>query len=484
MNRVFKLWMISAARSLSLLHMLNGLLTFTVGVYCLYSYFYSPMAAFAEQNFASPPPLPSMPDLPPAPPPSPPGASPMQLPPLPIPQQPQIGDRVGESTGAIAGPSGTSKEGANDAKPGAPSGAGEKTAKNDNKADSGSKSSEQKNGYNQSAGDAPAGQIDRSGNTAAETSGIEDRIIKLGTSAIDGVYYPLGSALCLYYNRDNNGGFASNPYCRAVSTSGSIANINGLKEAKLDLALVKSNWQKQALNGTGVFAKAGRYDNLRFVFSLHDESLAIIVKRESTIKTLNDMTNRVINIGKPGSSVRVVMDDIMKSKGWNYTNFKAVTELEHKDEVEALCSGQIDAMILIVEHPNSYIKKVTGLCETNIISVNDNDIVNFIRNNNEYKVTTIPGKIYLGIAYDVQTIGLKATLVAPNDTNDETIYKIAKATFGHLGSLKKLHPALQNLNMYSMLNDGRIAPMHAGVLKYLKEIGYDMNSAPAVPTKE
>ena len=38
--------------------------------------------------------------------------------------------------------------------------------------------------------------------------------------------------------------------------------------------------------------------------------------------------------------------------------------------------------------------------------------------------------------------------------------------------------------MYSMLNDGRIAPMHAGVLKYLKEIGYDMNSAPAVPTKE
>ncbi len=305
---------------------------------------------------------------------------------------------------------------------------------------------------------------------------VQDRILKVGTSTIDGIYYPLGSSLCLYFNQDNNGGFASNTYCRTISTSGSINNIKGLKEAELDLAIVKSNWQKQALNGSGIFSKSGKYDNLRFLFSLHDESLAIVVKRQSSIKALNDLPNKVINIGKPGSSVRVVMNDIMKSKGWSYNNFKAVTELEHKEEVEALCSGKIDAMILIVEHPNSYIKKVTGLCETNIININDNDIINFIHSNNEYKVTTIPGRIYLGISNDVQTIGLKATVVAPNDTSDDIVYKITKATFSHLDSLRQLHPALENLNMYSMLNDGKIAPMHNGVLKYLEEIGYDMNS--------
>lgn len=421
---------------------------------CFHSSYFNAVS-YAEQSISAPPPLPPLSNSPQVPPPLP--VPQPSLPPLPQPQTSEIPE----------GNKDTHDLNQNTFKPG-----------NENIADNKSKV-ETKSPSPTSIEQAPRSNKET---IKTEASTIEERIISLGTSPIDGLYYPLGSALCLNFNRDNNGGFASNPYCRAVSTAGSIDNINGLKEATLDLALVKSNWQKQALNGTGKFSKAGRYDNLRFVLSLHNESLAIIVKRDSAIKTLNDLPNKTINIGKPGSSIRVVMDDIMKTKNWTYTSFKAVTELEHKDEVEALCSGKIDAMILIVEHPNAYIKKVTSLCETNIINVNDSDIINFIHSNNEYKVTTIPGKLYLGISNDVQTIGIKATLVTSVDTSEETIYKITKSTFYHLDSLKKLHPSLQDLNMHAMLNDGRIAPLHTGVLKYLQEIGYDMNNPASANT--
>ncbi len=302
---------------------------------------------------------------------------------------------------------------------------------------------------------------------------LNDLLITIGTSNSDGIYYPAGSSICLYLNHDQE---VFGLRCRAYTTKGSFDNLVLLREAKIDFAIIQSDWQKFTLYGTDKFQNYGPYDKLRFVFSLHDEALAIIVKKASGIKNLDDLANKIVNIGAPGSNVRRVMDNIAKIKNWNYNStFRMATELKVNEQAEALCNGQIDAMIVLVGHPNEYVKKVTRLCETTILNVNSPEIIDFVNKNNEYKLSTIPGGIYLGIPIDVKTIAVKATLVSSTDTSDDVVYKLTKAVFNHLNSLRMIHPAFHNLTIDSMLHDGMIVPIHPGVMKYLHEINYDVS---------
>ena len=71
---------------------------------------------------------------------------------------------------------------------------------------------------------------------------------------------------------------------------------------------------------------------------------------------------------------------------------------------------------------------------------------------------------------DVETFGVKATLVTSADVSDEIVYAITKEVFENFDEFKKLHPAYQVLTKESMLQ-GLSAPLHPGAAKYYKEAG-------------
>ncbi len=71
---------------------------------------------------------------------------------------------------------------------------------------------------------------------------------------------------------------------------------------------------------------------------------------------------------------------------------------------------------------------------------------------------------------DVDTFGVKATLVTSVDVADDVIYAITKEVFTNLESMKKLHPAYETLTTESML-EGLTAPLHPGAERYFREAG-------------
>lgn len=296
----------------------------------------------------------------------------------------------------------------------------------------------------------------------------DDKLVIIATGAITGVYYPAGGAVCRLVNRERK---ALGLRCAVESTPGSIYNLEALKNGEVDFSIVQSDWQEHAYNGTSSFANK-RMPDLRFIMSLHNESMVFIVKKESDIQKFSDIKNHIVNMGPEGSGVRATMEVVMKAKNWTSSDFKNISEFKPSDQSKALCDGKIDVMILASGHPNASIQELVNMCDTRIIEVDDPDIDKMVSNDNEFAGSIIPGGIYPGNPKDIKTFGIKATLVTTANTPDNIVYHMTRLVFDNIQSFKNLHPVFSLLNPEKMAYEGRTSPYHPGAEKFYNERGF------------
>ena len=300
---------------------------------------------------------------------------------------------------------------------------------------------------------------------------IEDHDIRIATGVIRENYFLGGDAICRVLNRNIS---TYNLTCEAEPTLGSIYNLQQLKEAKVNLAIIQSDLQKAAYTDPASMQdKSGQpFSNLRYLFSLHDESLSIIVKKHSPVRSLDDLAHRIVNFGTEGSGVRSIMNMINKIKGWNNNSFSSVASIQVDQQPEALCNGYIDVMLLISGQPSNIIKRVSEMCEIRMISLEgDKDINLFIQKNPSYNFVTIEAGKYSGVPQPITTLGVTATVVTTSELSDEVAYKITKAVFSNLAYFKKLSPVFKELKAEDMYIQGQETPMHAGAARYYREVG-------------
>jgi TRAP transporter TAXI family solute receptor len=300
------------------------------------------------------------------------------------------------------------------------------------------------------------------------TTASASSFITIGTGGVTGVYYPTGGAICRLVNKGRK---AHGIRCSVESTGGSVYNLNTIRAGELDMGVAQSDWQYHAYNGTDKFADQGPNKDLRAVFSVHAEPFTVVARKDSGIKTFDDLKGKRVNIGNPGSGQRGTMEVVMAAKGWTKKDFSLVSELKAAEQSQALCDNKIDAMVYVVGHPNGSIKEATTSCDTVLIPVDGEAITKLVDDNPYYRIATIPGGMYAGSDADVQTFGVGATFVSSTNTPPDTVYQVVKAVFENFGDFRKLHPAFGNLKKEEMVKDGLSAPLHDGAAKYYSEAG-------------
>lgn len=298
---------------------------------------------------------------------------------------------------------------------------------------------------------------------------LADKFVTIGTGGVTGVYYPTGGAICRLVNRGRK---THGIRCSVESTIGSVYNLNALREGSMDLAVAQSDWQYHAYHGsTRYFTLQGPFKDLRSLFSLHTEAFTIIVREDSGINKLDDLLNKRVNIGNPGSGNRATMEVLMYTKGWTKADFKVASELKASEQPQALCDNKIDAMVFSVGHPNGAVQEVATSCDVKMIPVIGPEVDRLVDNSPYYAYTTIPGGMYAGNPKDIKTFGVKATFVSSTKVSSDVIYEIVKAVFDNFDNFKTLHPVFVNLNPKRLITEGNTAPLHEGAVRYYKERG-------------
>lgn len=297
----------------------------------------------------------------------------------------------------------------------------------------------------------------------------QEKFVTIGTGGQTGVYYVVGQSVCRLINRNAN---EHGIRCNAPSSGGSVANVNAIRNGEMDMGVVQSDIQYKAYNGAQNFEDAGKFEEMRAMFALHGEPLTVVAREDADIDTVKDLKGKRVNLGNPGSGQRDTMEVVMEALGWTRDDFALVSELDAAEQAAALGDNNIDAMVYVAGHPNGSIQEATTTVDSVIVSVTGEEIDQLIEDRPYYAKATIPGGIYRGNEEDVQTFGVRATLVTSSKVPDDVVYHTVKAVFENFDRFKRLHPAFATLKEEEMIKEGLSVPLHDGAVRYYKERGW------------
>lgn len=292
----------------------------------------------------------------------------------------------------------------------------------------------------------------------------------LGTGSVQGVYFPIGGVICRLVNRHK---VVHRIRCSLESTGGSIYNLRQLRDDKFDLVFAQSDWQYHAYNGTSTFKDNGADQDLRAVFALEADPLALLVKTDSEVASISDLEGKTVSFGYTRSLQHRIMDDLLEAKDWTSKNFKEVRPMSDKRQIAQLCEGLIDSALLITSSLDDNLKLVPEGCRLKMVNIQDPAIKSLIAQKPYYRTGTVLQGRYSESALDsnsnIESFGLGATFVAHESTSPKAIYNVVKEVVENFRDFKSLHPSLETLDKKELPYAGISIPLHRGAERYYKE---------------
>jgi uncharacterized protein len=286
----------------------------------------------------------------------------------------------------------------------------------------------------------------------------------LGTGPMDGVYYPVGGAICAIVNEDLR---SSGVRCSSETTPGSVYNVDALRSGELEFGIVQSDVAYAAYTGEGAFLGAP-FKDLRSVLALHTELVTIVARPE--IHQLADLSGKRINVGPEGSGSRLTWDGIQGALSWTPAQAPKIIDMPIDAIGGALCSGSIDAALLVVGHPSGRIGAILGGCALALLPVEGPAIDAFVAARPYFAKGRISDAHY-ALSADVPTFGVTAILMTTAHMDSRVVAEFARSLTAQIDTLKRKHPVLENLTEQVMAPQQLPAPLHPAAAEAYAELG-------------
>ena len=265
------------------------------------------------------------------------------------------------------------------------------------------------------------------------------KVIKIGSGAILKGYYPIGLKLCDFITESN-----SDIECYVLPTQGSVDNLRLLREGKIDFALTQSNIALDAFEGSGYFKKEKPMKELRQILTLHDEAFTVIAKDENKIKVFEDINGKKISSGNSSSASGLTYK--LLRQFYNFTKEPIEVELSDEAYANELCNNNIDAVILMVGHPNALVAHIAANCDVDFVHIERNQIDKFIENNKSFHISYLRKEFYHDIADDQATVAVSAILVATNKVDHNLLKNFMNYFHNNMHKFKQANPVLYDLD--------------------------------------
>ena len=295
------------------------------------------------------------------------------------------------------------------------------------------------------------------GCSAAETV----KRLRFGVAGEGGVYYVFGEQFAALENETSNGTL------ELKTTAGSAANLRLLTGEYLQLAIAQADLVQDAYNQTGIFAdEDGR--GFGAVAALYTEACQVIVRADSDITTIEDLQGKTVSIGAEESGSEQNADQILAAYGLNDRLVDTIN-LNYTDAADQLKAGKIDAMLITSGAPSSVVTELAQSVGIRLLNVDGAAAQRLLDTYSAYSAYTIPAGTYPGQDADVQTVGVKAVLLASDSLPAKQVQQLTELLFSSREALEEqlglaLDPETDAV-------EGVGIPFHAGAAAWYKQAG-------------
>jgi len=295
--------------------------------------------------------------------------------------------------------------------------------------------------------------------------------LTLGTASESGVFYPVGRGISKMVNkRKLQYGLRFITY----STSGSMYNLQAIRNGELDFAISRYDLAYEAYRGVGNFKNQEPLTSLRYIAMLYPMPIGLIVHKKSKIQHLKDLTGKRINIGNPGSGKRSVANMLFKAMNWKNSDFERVTGLATREMGKVFCSGGLDVIIELLGMPAAFYDRITQDCMGRFIPIPSDIVLNVQRENPFIQPSDILAGAYPHNPTTVPTFQIGAILLSSRRLSGDVVYRVCQTIFDNIDEFRKIHPALLMFNLNNVKKEQTYIPYHNGAIKYYLNQGLTM----------
>ena len=292
--------------------------------------------------------------------------------------------------------------------------------------------------------------------------------IRMGTGGIGGTYYAYGSALGQILSEKQ-----PDITWTVKTTAGSSANLRLISEGILELGIVQSDVLDEAASGIGRF-EGKKLGGFASVAGLYTEACQVIATADSGINTLEDLQGKRVSVGAEESGVLINAEEILQANGLRIEDLQA-SYLSFADSAAAMQKGEIDAFFCTAGAPTLAVSQLAESMDIRVISLDPRTIRQMKNLFGGYVDCVIPAGTYAGQAEDVNTIGVKAVLVAATKADQKTIYGITGELFASADKLQYATSVNTPVEL-SFATEGIPMAFHPGAAAYYKDQGIDVTA--------
>ena len=286
--------------------------------------------------------------------------------------------------------------------------------------------------------------------------------LRFGVAGEGGVYREFGELFAALQNETDNG------QVELKATAGSAANLRLLTGEYLQLAIAQADLVQDAYNQTGIFKDEEETRGFGAVAALYTEACQIVVRADADIETVEDLQGRTVSIGAEESGSEQNAQQILAAYGLN-DKLVSTVNLNYEDAAAQLKAGKIDALFITAGAPSPVLAELAGACDIRLLNVDGAAAQRLQSAYSAYSAVAIPAGTYPGQTKEVQTVGVKAVLLASNEVPAKQVQQLTELLFT---SREELGQQLGiQLDEEADAVEGVGIPFHAGAAAYYKAAG-------------
>jgi uncharacterized protein len=291
------------------------------------------------------------------------------------------------------------------------------------------------------------------------------QFFRIGTGGTAGTYYPVGGMIANAVSQPGK------IIATAQASNGSLANVNAIAGGSMEAGLTQSDVATWAFTGTGAFEGKPKVSDLRMIANLYPESIHLVVKKGSGIKSVADLKGKRVALDEPGSGTLINARMVLAAWGVKETDIRP-DYIKPNQAGDKLKDGSLDAFFFVGGAPAGAIAELASSgVGIELVPLTGGPADALRKQNPYFAVDNIAAGTYKDVA-TVQTLAVGAQLVTSAKLDTETVYQITKAMYSD-ATQKTLAAGHAKGKFITKENavQGVGIPFHPGAEKFYKEAG-------------
>lgn len=314
--------------------------------------------------------------------------------------------------------------------------------------------------------------------------GEQVRFLQIGTGTTGGTYFLIGGLLANAVSNPpgsrpcDRGGSCGVPGLIVVAqaTSGAVENVSLMRSRRLESALVQADTAHAALTGADPFEKTA-YPDLRSIANLYTETIHLVVRANSGIKSPADLRGKRVALGEQGSGTLVTARALLATYGLSEKSVKPfyLSPAAGGDRLEA---GELDAFLIVGGFPLPSVADLARRTPIALVPFDDGRAAQLMKRLPHFTESRIEADTYEGVPA-TRSLGVGAQWVVRGDLKPELVYAITTALWNEQtrSMLDNGHPRGHSIQLTTALS-GLAAPLHPGAERFYRERGLLKDARP------